>query len=80
MIILNILVYALGLDLLQHGLEFPDEKHVFVNAQKCFGTIGLKLLFSSPSIFVEWDIRTNKFASLALLLRFDYLRFWHDSV
>ena len=72
-VVLDALIDALSLDLLQHGLELPDKEHVLINSHERISTVDLKFLLGRSSILVERNFRANKFASLAFLLRFNYL-------
>ena len=73
MVVLDALINALGLDLLQHVLEFTNEKHVLINSHKRFGPIGFQFLLWRSSVLVKWNLRANQFAPFAFLLGFNYL-------
>ena len=77
-IVLDALVDALRLDLLQHILELPDEKHVLVDPHQGLGAVGLEFLFGGSGVLVERNLGANEFAALAFLLWFDYLGLGHD--
>ena len=72
-VVLDALINALSLDLLQHVLEFTNEKHVLINSHKRFGPVGFQLLLRRSGVLVKWNLRANQLAAFAFLLGFNYL-------
>ena len=44
---------TLGLDALEHALEFTDEQHILIDTNQGFRTVGLHFIFDIIAVLIE---------------------------